>query len=94
MGSPSKAWRPRYRRDVLAADLFRSGLQQVELAKRARVSTMTVSRMLSGSSTVNIVSARKIAAALGQPVERYLYAKPEPIEDDPEPRIGRISVCA
>jgi len=52
-------------------DAFSQGLTATALAKRARVSVMTVSRFLRGQSK-SPSTAKKLAKALGHGVDRYL----------------------
>ena len=68
--SPER-WRTRWNGKLLAFDMARAGLTQVALATKAGVTQVTVSRVLRGES-VGVMQVAKVAAALGQPVERYV----------------------
>lgn len=59
--------------DRLVADMAAKGWLATDLARRARVSDMTVSRFLSGH-TRTARTAKKLAAALGYSLRRYLVS--------------------
>lgn len=69
----SSEWRPSYNVDLLRADMARRGWLATHLARHAKVSDMTVSRFLSGSRRTAPV-AKKLAKALGHPIDRYLVS--------------------
>lgn len=58
-------------RAAIIHDMALRGWTQRELARRARVSEMRVSRVLTGQSSPQGVAAA-LAEALGQPVSRYV----------------------
>lgn len=57
--------------DLLRRDVFSRGWTAQKLAKQARVSGMTITRVLRGEA-MSPVTARKIAKALGVEIERYI----------------------
>ena len=62
---------------LIARDMALRGWSQVALAKaattkRRRVTEATISRLITGSGYVAPPLAAKVAAALGQPLDRYL----------------------
>ena len=68
---PGRQYRLQINRAALVADMVALGWTQRELARRARVTEMRLSRVLTGTSQ----SQRTVAAlarALRQPVDRYL----------------------
>lgn len=67
------ATRTVYDVNKLAEDMTLKGWLPVDLAKRARVSEMTVSRFLSGR-VQTARTAAKLAKALGYSVRRYLVS--------------------
>lgn len=72
----------------LKRDLLIKEWSQAELAKRAKVSESSVTRMLTGKGC-HVRIARKIAHALGRPLAEY--AK----QDEPEPEtVENRRVCA
>lgn len=62
-----------YRVDLMRGDIARKGWLPVDLARKAKVSHMTVSRFLSGKQQTPR-TAKKLAAALGYSITRYLIA--------------------
>lgn len=62
---------PAFNVALLKDDIAARGWLPIDLARRARVSHMTVSRFLSGERRTSR-SAKKLAKALGHDVERYL----------------------
>ena len=66
--------------------MMRAGLTQRALARRAKVTDATVSRLINGHY-VSPALARKVARALGQPLDRYL----DTISIDPAPVVQEIS---
>lgn len=61
---------------LLAEDMAVKGLNKLELAQKAGVADMTVIRFLRGESQTG-KTAKKLARALGQSVERYLIRADE-----------------
>ena len=57
--------------ELLWRDAVAKGWNQRALAKKAKVSPMTVSRFLAGQSR-NPRTARKLAQAIGTSVDRYM----------------------
>jgi transcriptional regulator with XRE-family HTH domain len=57
--------------ELVWRDTVAKGWNRAKLAKKARVSAMTVSRFLSGQSK-NPSTAAKLASALGTSVDRYM----------------------
>lgn len=66
-------WRPSYDVALIRQDMAAKGWLPTHLAKRARVSDMTVSRFLSGKHQ-SPPTAEKLAKALGKSSRRYLLA--------------------
>lgn len=62
----------------MAEDIALKGWTKVDLAKRARVADMTVIRFLRGERQTG-KTAKKLAKALGHPVERYLIRLSEAV---------------
>ena len=60
--------------DQVRIDVALKGMNQSDLAKRARLSRMTISRFLSGQNK-SPSTAKKVARALGQTVKRYLIVE-------------------
>lgn len=58
---------------LMLEDMAAKGFIQKDLASRARVSAMVVSRFLSGERQTARM-AKKLAAALGHPVRRYIVS--------------------
>ena len=58
---------------LMREDTRARGWLPIDLARKARVSHMTVSRFFSGERRTPR-TAKKLAAALGQPLSRYLIA--------------------
>ena len=61
----------RRRPDLVRRDMIDRGWSQAELARRARVTEITVSRLVR-DQPVGIGQIARIAKALGQPVARYV----------------------
>lgn len=61
---------------LLTEDMKSRGWLKFDLARRARVSHMTVGRFLNGQRQT-ARTAKKLARALGQDVERYLIRSSE-----------------
>ncbi len=57
--------------ELLRRDIFSRGWTAQEFAKRARVSGMTITRVLRGDA-MSPVTAKKIAKALGVEIGRYV----------------------
>lgn len=64
---------------LMRADLAARGWLPIDLARRAGVSHMTVSRFLSGERQTPR-SAKKLATALGRSLRRYLVSDSPPVE--------------
>jgi len=62
---------------LLRRDLIEAGWMGADLARRAKISPMTVSRFLSGERQTPR-TAKKIAQALGFSIRRYLVARETP----------------
>ena len=62
-------------------DMVARGWNQTELARRARVTDDSVSRLLNNGS-VSVKQIARIARALGQPVSRYVTV----VESEAEPK--------
>lgn len=58
---------------LLGRDIAEKGWLPVDLARRAKVSRMTVSRFLSGERQT-ARTAKKLAVALGYSIRRYLVS--------------------
>ena len=58
---------------LMTEDMAAKGWNKLDLAVRAGVSDMTVIRFLRGESQTN-PTAKKLAAALGRSVRRYIIA--------------------
>ncbi len=71
MARGRRSHRPVWDGSRVARDMMRLGLSQTALAKRARVTGATVSRLVNGGY-VSPPLAAKVARALGQPLDRYL----------------------
>ena len=69
---------PSYNVGLLKNDMAAKGWIPTDLAKRARVSDMTVSRFLSGERRT-ARTAKKIATALGYSIRRYLIPASEAV---------------
>jgi len=69
---------PSYNVALLKNDMAAKGWLPTDLARRARVSDMTVSRFLSGERRT-ARSAKKIATALGYSIRRYLIPSREAV---------------
>jgi transcriptional regulator with XRE-family HTH domain len=67
----TSAPRPQFNAVLLADDMAARGWLAIDLARRARVSHMTVSRFLR-SERQTAKTAMKLAKALGYPTDRYL----------------------
>lgn len=67
--------------DLMVEDMTAKGWLPTDLARRAKVSDMTVSRFLRGH-TQTARTAGKLAKALGQAVRRYIVARPERRESE------------
>lgn len=67
----NKSPRPRYNAQLFADDMGAQGWMMTELARRAGITSKTVTRFFQGSAQTPKTAA-KMAVALGQPVERYL----------------------
>lgn len=65
--------RPRWDGTRVARDMMRAGLTQTKLAKRAKVTEATVSRLINGHGVSPLLAA-KVASVLGHPLDRYLDA--------------------
>lgn len=65
------SWRPSYDVTLIRQDMAAKGWLPTHLAKRARVSEMTVSRFLRGKHQ-SPPTAEKLAKALGRSPRRYL----------------------
>ena len=63
---------------LMAEDMALKGWHKLELAKRARVSDMTVIRFLRGEQHT-AKTAKKLARALGYTVRRYLISSREAV---------------
>lgn len=61
---------------LMARDMVLLGWNETQLARAAEVSAMTVGRFFSGQHRTP-QTARKLAAALNQPLERYLVESAE-----------------
>jgi transcriptional regulator with XRE-family HTH domain len=75
-------------------DMFLKGWLPTDLAKRARISDMTVSRFLRGK-VQTAPTAKKLARALGQSVQRYLISarqQPTPELRPLEPAVQQLSL--
>lgn len=72
--------RPRARYDVglLVDDMALKGWLPTDLARKARVSDMTVSRFLRAESQT-AKTAKKLADALGHSIRRYLISSREAV---------------
>jgi transcriptional regulator with XRE-family HTH domain len=68
--------RPRYRVELLNDDIAARGWLPIDLARRARVSSMTVYRFLRGERQT-ARTAQKLSKALGFDVTRYLISTTE-----------------
>ena len=66
----------RYNVPLLKDDIAAKGWLPIDLARRAKVSHMSVSRFLSGERQTARM-AMKLAKALGYSVERYLISSSE-----------------
>jgi len=64
--------------DRVRLDAALKGMNQTALARRARLSRMTVSRFLRGKSRTP-ATAQKIARALGEDIARYLVVDKAPM---------------
>jgi len=64
--------------DRVRLDAALKGMNQTALARRARLSRMTVSRFLRGKSRTP-ATAKKIAQALGEDIARYLVVDKAPM---------------
>ena len=69
---------PSYNVVLLRNDMAAKGWLPTDLAKRARVSDMTVSRFLSGERRT-ARTAKKLATALGHSIRRYLIPAREAV---------------
>jgi len=67
---------PIYDVDLLQRDMTAKGWLPIDLARKAGVSHMTVSRFISGESQTPRM-AKRLANALGFPLRRYLFAERE-----------------
>jgi transcriptional regulator with XRE-family HTH domain len=67
---------------LMAEDMVIKGLNKLDLAQRAGVADMTVIRFLRGESQT-ARTAKKLARALGRPVERYIVSAVSPSDDAP-----------
>jgi transcriptional regulator with XRE-family HTH domain len=65
---------PEYDVALFKADMTEKGWLPVDLARKARVSHMTVSRFFSGERQT-ARTAKKLAGALGHSLRRYLPAR-------------------
>jgi len=63
---------------LMVEDMTAKGWLQKDLARRARVSAMTVGRFFTGESQTP-PTAKKLAKALGHDVERYLIRAREAV---------------
>lgn len=63
---------------LMVEDMTAKGWQKKDLARRARVSAMTVGRFFSGESQTP-PTAKKLARALGHDVEHYLVRSSEAV---------------
>ena len=61
----------RFNGQLMAEDMAAAGWTKLELARRAKVADFTVTRFLRGEQQ-SAPTAKKLAKALGQSVERYL----------------------
>jgi len=69
---------PSYNVALLKTDIAAKGWLPTDLARRAKVSDMTVSRFLTGERRT-ARTAKKLATALGYSVRRYLISAPEAV---------------
>jgi transcriptional regulator with XRE-family HTH domain len=69
--------RPRFNTTLIGADMALKGWNGRDLARRARVSDMTISRFFAGEQSPK--TAGRIARALGQTIERYFVGCDEAI---------------
>lgn len=69
---------PRYNVPLLLDDMERKGWLATDLARKARVSDMTVTRFLRNEHQTPR-TAKKLAGALGQKVERYHISRVEAV---------------
>lgn len=65
------ATRIQFNAQLIAEDMTENGWTKLDLAKRAKVSDMTVIRFLRGERQT-APTAKRIAKALGYPVRRYM----------------------
>jgi len=63
--------RPVWDGTKVARDMMRAGLSQRQLAKKAKVTEATVSRLINGSG-VSAPKVQRVATALGHDLPRYL----------------------
>ena len=68
-----------FNHELLERDAAREGLNGSNLARKARVSQMTVSRFFRGG-TIKPGTAKKLARALKQPLERYIVSDSTSVE--------------
>ena len=66
---------------LMAEDMARKGLNKLELAMKAGVADMTVIRFLRGESQTG-KTAKKLARALGQKVDRYIVSAASPVQEE------------
>lgn len=66
----------RFNADLMEQDLTERGWLPADLARKAKVSHMSVSRFLSGERQTARM-AKKLATALGRSVRRYLLSSVE-----------------
>lgn len=70
--------RGQYRVQLLKDDIKSHGWLPIDLARKARVSHMAVSRFLSGERQTPRM-AKKLATALGHTIDRYLVSSSEAV---------------
>jgi len=70
-GQGQRRYTIRIDRQAIIHDMALRGWTQRELARRAKVTEMQVSRLLTGQAATQRVAA-KLAKTLGQPVGRYV----------------------
>lgn len=71
---PPSAQRIEYNAQLMAEDMARKGWFRKELAAKAGVSDMSVTRFLRGERQTAPM-AKKLAKALGRSINRYLIAR-------------------